>query len=154
MNVKTTVGMTVARLAQLEAAATPGPWHRHTYGHRSVRQAAGVVTRALFHSTHTDLSYVHGDAPDGEGPSVCLTGNGPKQTDNADLIVALRNAAPAIIDVMRAVDPALEAANAVIYAVSRHPRGGKLVDESMAFLDSTADALGAALAQLEVRDDD
>ncbi len=88
--------------------ASPLPWHRHTYGHRSIRQAAGVVTRALFsvgesvrggadrelRDTFTDLSYVHGDVPDGEGPSIALTGNGPKQIPNADLIVYAVNRLP------------------------------------------------------------
>jgi len=50
----------------------------------------------------TDASFVHADGEDGEGPSVAFTGNGPRQTDNADLIAALVNAAPLMLDVIEA----------------------------------------------------
>jgi len=90
----------LTRLAELEKAATPGPWTAHTFGHRSVRQASGAVTRALFQppvpddirSLMTDLTWVQTD-----DINVALTGNGPKQTDNAAFIAALRNAAPSLI---------------------------------------------------------
>lgn len=75
------------KLRALAQAATPGPWHRHSYGHRSVRSAAGSVARSLFRSTNTDLTYVHGE--DESKPHIALTGNGPKQTANADYIAAM-----------------------------------------------------------------
>jgi hypothetical protein len=76
------------RLSELAEKATPGPWHRHTYGHRSIRAGAGKVLAALLKGTTTDMSYVHSDDPDGEGPSIGLIGNGPKQIENSDYIAA------------------------------------------------------------------
>ena len=73
-------------LAALAAAATPGPWYDQTVGHRSIRQAAGAVTRALFVAplpSCTDLSWVYTD-----GPNICLTGNGPTSVENAAYIAA------------------------------------------------------------------
>jgi len=89
----------LAELRRLAEAATPGSWHRHTYGHRSIRAAAGKVTEALFRlgesvpggadrelrDTFHDLTYVH---QDDEGPTVAMTGNGPKQVANAEFIAA------------------------------------------------------------------
>lgn len=122
----------MADVKALLEQATPLPWHRHAYGHRSIREAAGKVTRSLFlvgesvpggasrklRDTFTDLTYIH-DVE--EGPSVALTGNGPKQTANADLIVHAVNHLP---DYEAAVD-ALERVIRLVPYPSEQQHGPK-----------------------------
>jgi len=87
---------TLAELVALRREATPGRWYRYTVGHRSVRQAAGVVTRALFavdvspdvRPLMTDLTWVQTDSDE---VNIALTGNGPRQTENADFVAAAAN---------------------------------------------------------------
>jgi hypothetical protein len=83
-------------LRKLEAAATAGEWHRHTYGHANLTDIAAAVTYSIGMTDppSTDASWLHANE---DGPAVSFVGNGPKQTDNGDFIVALRNAAPDLI---------------------------------------------------------
>lgn len=89
-------------LERLLAEATPGPWERRTYGHASLRQAAGKVTRGLFavdksvpggadralRDTFTDMTYIVTE--DGKR-NIALIGNGPKQIPNAEFLVYAAN---------------------------------------------------------------
>lgn len=71
------------------AEATPGPWHRHTYGHRTILEIVEAIGRSLrFHPGNTDATYVHVDAPDDTGPTIAFIGNGPKQIENGRYIAA------------------------------------------------------------------
>lgn len=89
----------MADVTQLLDKATPLPWSSRTYGHRSIRAAAGQVARDLsrppvdpeVRATMTDLTYIEADE---DGPRIALTGNGPKQTANAALIVYAVNHLP------------------------------------------------------------
>jgi hypothetical protein len=94
---------TVTELRQLLEKATPGPWTDTTIGHRTQGDAAErarksvMATRVHDDPKHkikcTDLTFV--DTLDGYA---AMTGNGPDATNNAALIAALRNAAPALLD--------------------------------------------------------
>jgi hypothetical protein len=133
----------IAKARERETAATPGPWHRHTYGHATVRRAAGQVTRGLFKTSNTDLSYVHDGAPDDDGASVALIGNGPKQTDNADLIVAARNDYPLLLDVLDEFVGAAADAHALAYL------SGVLPDHAKEWRDCQNEICARRLAAIE-----
>jgi hypothetical protein len=107
-------GMTVAPMSQAEsladirareAEATPGPWWRHTYGHRDTRSQVRAASKAL-RRTNATLREATGD-PDiestdltwveYEGGSVAMVGNGPRQTENGDFIANAREDIPALL---------------------------------------------------------
>jgi hypothetical protein len=113
----------VTRLSELRrmlAEATPGPWRQNPYGviwidEPTIRRAGG---RWLARAQIASVTGIPDDLPD------------THVSDNAALIVALRNAAPALLDVV-------EAARELQYVSSAAGR-----------------ALHAALARLEREDDD
>lgn len=86
----------LAELVALAEKATPGPWVRVTEGNASVEQLAHKLLHDLSVPlaegipANTDATYVL--TADGS-KSVALVGNGPKQTDNGDFIVAAANLA-------------------------------------------------------------
>jgi len=81
-------------LRALSDAATPGPWERVTEGNHDQRHAAGsaflsvMATKAADNPDieFSDMTWVRAGFP-----NVCMVGNGPKQTENGDLIVAAVN---------------------------------------------------------------
>lgn len=93
-------------LRRLLDEATTGPWERVTEGSHNQRDAAAKAflsvwaTRAADNAAidFTDLTFVRepGDR------NVAMVGNGPKQTENGDLIVAAVNALPVLLDVVEA----------------------------------------------------
>lgn len=108
------------RLRELEKAATPAPWHRHTYGHDSLNSQVKTVRKSLRMTNdalgypkgvyaQTDLTWLHADGDDGEGATIAMAGNGPLQIENAALVAAMRNALPLLLDVVDAADRYLHA---------------------------------------------
>ena len=96
-------------LRRLLVEATPGPWERVTEGNYDQRHAAAqaflsvMATKAKDDSDiqFSDLTYIRAGFP-----NVAMVGNGPKQTENGDLIVAAVNALPdllAVVDAARVV---------------------------------------------------
>lgn len=89
----------LAELRRLAEAATPGEWRRLTEGNKSIRSAAGKVTRDLFavgqsipggasrelRDTFHDMTYVVTE--DGKR-NIALIGNGPNQVHNGDFVAA------------------------------------------------------------------
>lgn len=143
-----------AHLRRLLAEATPGPWERVTVGNHDQRHAAGMAFLNVMavrsednpEIDFSDLTYVRSG-----WPNVCMTGNGPKQTDNADLIVAAVNALPVLLDVVdaaRAVSEMRTKRFAEAYITTRkigEPPPWHLIEESK----RANEALDAALARLE-----
>lgn len=69
--------MTADRLAAL-------PWHRETIGHASIDEIAASIHASLaIHADNTDATWII----DSENRIVAFIGNGPRQTENGDLII-------------------------------------------------------------------
>lgn len=86
----TTAAEALARLRELSDAATPGMWVRSTEGHASELDVLlGVGTslrRGGGEIRWTDATYIlHGDGTPG---TIAFVGNGPRQADNGEFIVA------------------------------------------------------------------
>jgi hypothetical protein len=94
-------------IRQRLAAATPGPLERETWGYRDLDDQADHVRRnlALQYSgevTATDMTWVS------EGERfIALIGNGPKQTENGDLIAHAPTDLAALLAVADAAAAAL-----------------------------------------------
>ena len=84
------------------AAATEGPWTRVTVGHGGLIDQLAAVGHALEATNRkafpqerylmTDLTWVETDTQ-----PVALVGNGPKQTENGDLLAHARQDVPALL---------------------------------------------------------
>jgi len=103
-------------IEQRAVAATPGPWHRHTFGHASTISQTLAVGKALKDTSDTagfpmtDLTWLHDD----NETSIGLTGNGPAQVENADFIANARSDIPWLVERVRKLEAALRDAIQVI----------------------------------------
>jgi hypothetical protein len=95
---------TEERLRELSAAATAGPWERQTVGHSGLVEILDKIDHSLAVEPepgippNTDATWVYG-----AGDLITsFIGNGPKQTDNGELITYLRNRAEQLADVVAA----------------------------------------------------
>lgn len=81
-------------LRALSEAATPGPWERVTEGNYDQRHAAAAAFLSIMAARSednsdiefSDVTYIRAG-----WPNVAMVGNGPKQTENGDFIVAAVN---------------------------------------------------------------
>jgi hypothetical protein len=135
----------LARLTEMEAKATPGPWRGTTIGNYDQKHAAAaayeaVMARRLGDSPDvqfSDLSWVQTEGDD--WLNVALIGNGKDSPENAAFIAALRNAAPSLIAEAREAARLREAAQ----AIADHHNG----EEGHDMNDSCWRALYAALVR-------
>lgn len=165
--------MTDERIAAIEARlaeATPGPWLRHTYGHKDTRsqvRAAGkalrLTTATLRESTGdpdieaTDLTWV-----EHEHGSISLIGNGPRQTDNGDFIANARDDVPWLLARLRETSSLMiELRDLTTYldasTITISEQGGAHTVRVMASVVSATrpsliDALEAAIAAVRLHD--
>lgn len=129
--------MSPDQLAELEAAATPGPWAGTTEGSYDQRHAAAKAYDAVRARRDpdspdiqfSDLSWVRTSGDD--WLNVALVGNGVNGPENAHFVAALRNAAPALIAVARAA----QAWRDKPYATNADPEWLAVVD-ALAALDA------------------
>ena len=132
----------MADLRALLAAATPGPWERSTEGHADIDGILAKTRAALeANPLQTDATFVL--CNEGTG-TVALIGNGPKQTDNAALIVEAVNALPALLDIVDAAKELAEQVEtwnaSVLGIIGRVPQTGMGTDrlrEALAHLEDT-----------------
>lgn len=90
------------------AAATPRPWERLTSGYRDTEDQLAAIRGMLEAAEFPNTDMTHIVTPDLEW-EVALVGNGPKQTDNGDLIVRAVNSYEAFLGLVEAADKALQA---------------------------------------------
>ena len=106
-----------SQLRKLLAAATPAPWGRETVGHENIAHIAGKVAHDLSKPLpdgippSTDATWV---VNEDASKTVAFVGNGPKQTDNGELIVYLVNNAEKIADLIDATR---------VYLTGEYPTG-------------------------------
>lgn len=95
--------MTISRLKELEAAATPGPWRRDDRSGWHYPTADAVVIDEPLDGRAMPTAIIR---PDGDSPGdvSCTVGKFEREQANAKFIAALRNAAPALIAVAEAAD--------------------------------------------------
>lgn len=77
------------------------PWHRETIGHTGLAPIVNKIDFSLAVppapgvAPSTDATWIY----DAEDYIVCFVGNGPRQTENGDLIAAL----PDLLDLLRGI---------------------------------------------------
>lgn len=123
--------------AGLDVERAAFPWHRETIGHASVDQIAESVAASLHRNDNTDATWL----VDSEDRIVAFVGNGPRQTDNGDLILA------AIAREYGATQPAPDALRAAAQAMLAHHDDLVSVPSCDPLNCNEAAALRAALEQ-------
>jgi hypothetical protein len=93
----------LARLKELEAQTTPGPWAGNVYPKSSVEEHADMYREQLKLGVMTDdgnpVVYHIGVGEYGtdSARTICMLGNGPTSESNGAFILAARNHLPALI---------------------------------------------------------
>jgi hypothetical protein len=101
----------VARLRELLAKATPGPWS--IYEH-SARDLNAVMEELFYQASQTEDRQDKLWLLNADGKCPGLTGCGPTSAANAALITEAVNALPALLNQIEAMRSALEAADRII----------------------------------------